>query len=310
MDLFSEIIINAVEKAKNAVVRIDKYNLFNGNDRLTGTGSGFVFSSDGLILTNAHVIEKSDRLRVSLLDGNEFQGEIIGSDKEADIAIIKIFASGYTPVRLGISGDLKIGQLVIAIGNPLGYQHSVSVGVISGVGRTMSTPGGQLIDDVLQSDAALNPGNSGGPMINTDGEAIGINTAIIPSAQGLSFSIGIDSAKEIAHYLISDGKVIKAYLGLMTHEIEIHPRIKNFYRLSSKKGLLITGLQNISPASRANLHAGDIIIEFDGETISQSVDLTKQLIGSKHIMKPTNMKILRQTKIVEIDIIPVERPAA
>ena len=174
----------------------------------------------------------------------------------------------------------------------------------------MRTPGGQLIDDVLQSDAALNPGNSGGPMINTDGEAIGINTAIIPSAQGLSFSIGIDSAKEIARYLISDGKVTKAYLGLMTHEIEIHPRIKNFYRLNAKRGLIITGLENPSPASRANLHEGDIIIEFDGGTITQSVDLTKHLIGSKLIMKPTNMKILRQTKIVELDIIPVERHAA
>jgi S1-C subfamily serine protease len=256
------------------------------------------------------VVENSDRLNVSLLDGNEFPGEIIGRDKDTDIAIIKIFGSGYIPLKLGVSGNLKIGQLLVAIGNPLGYQHSVSVGVLSGVGRTMLTPGGQLIDDILQSDAAMNPGNSGGPMINTDGEAIGINTAIIPSAQGLSFSIGIDSAKEIARYLISDGKVTKAYLGLMTHEIEIHPRIKNFHRLISKRGLIITGLAKSSPATRANLHEGDIIIEFDGGIITQSVDLTKHLIGHKHIMKSTNMKILRQTKIVNIDIIPVERPAA
>jgi len=310
MDTFSEIIVTAVDKAKNAVVKIDKYNYIGGNERLSGTGSGFVFSSDGLILTNAHVIDGSDRLNVSLLDGNEFSGEMTGKDKETDIAIIKIFGSGYTPVKLGVSGDMKIGQLVIAIGNPLGYQHSVSVGVLSGIGRTMRTPGGQLIDDILQSDAAMNPGNSGGPMINTDGEAIGINTAIIPSAQGLSFSIGIDSAKEIVRYLISDGKVIKAFLGLMTHEIEINPRIKNFYKLNSKRGLIITGLEKSSPAARANLHEGDIIIEFDGGTITQPVDLTKHLIGSKLILKPTNMRILRQTKIVDIDIIPVERPAA
>jgi S1-C subfamily serine protease len=310
MDIFSEIIVSAVEKAKNAVVKIDKYTVIAGRERLTGTGSGFVFSSDGLILTNAHVIENSGHLNVSLLDGNEFQGELVGRDKETDIAIIKIFGSGYTSLKLGVSGELKIGQLVIAIGNPLGYQHSVSVGVLSGVGRTMRTPGGQLIDDILQSDAAMNPGNSGGPMINTDGEAIGINTAIIPSAQGLSFSIGIDSAKEITRYLISDGKVIKAYLGLMTHEIEIHPRIKNFYRLNSGRGLMITGLENPSPASRANLHEGDIIIEFDGGPITQSVDLTKHLIGNKLIMRSTSMRILRQTKIVDIDIVPVERPAA
>ncbi|HEX7493661.1 MAG TPA: trypsin-like peptidase domain-containing protein [Bacteroidales bacterium] len=310
MDVFSEIIVNAVDKAKNAVVKIDKYALLNGKERLTGSGSGFVFSSDGLILTNAHVLENADRLNVSLLDGNEFSGELVGTDKDTDVAIIKVFGTGYTPVKLGNSGELKIGQLVIAIGNPLGYQHSVSVGVLSGVGRTMRTPGGQMIDDILQSDAAMNPGNSGGPMIDTNGEVIGINTAIIQSAQGLSFSIGIDSAKEIARYLISDGKVIKAFLGLMTHEIEIHPRIKNFYRLSSKKGLMITGLENSSPASRADLHEGDIIIEFDGGSITNSVDLTKHLIGSKLILKSTAMKILRQTKIVDIDILPVERPAA
>jgi len=310
MDLFSDIIVTAVEKAKNAVVKIDKYTKISGNDRLTGTGSGFVFSSDGLILTNAHVIDSSTRLNITLLDGNEFSAEVVGRDKDSDIAIIKIFGGGYTPVKLGVSGDLKIGQLVIAIGNPLGYQHSVSVGVLSGVGRTMQTPGGQLIDDILQSDAAMNPGNSGGPMINSDGEAVGINTAIIPSAQGLSFSIGIDSAKEIARYLISDGKVVKAYLGLLTHEIDIHPRIKNFYRLSSKRGLMITGLENSSPASRANLHEGDIIIEFDGGTITQSVDLTKHLIGNRLISRTTNMKILRQTRIVDIDIVPEERPAA
>jgi len=310
MDTFSEIIVSAVEKAKNAVVKIDKYTEIAGKQRLTGTGSGFVFSSDGLILTNAHVIENSGHLNVSLLDGNEFQGELVGRDKETDIAIIKIFGSGYTSLKLGVSGDLKIGQLVIAIGNPLGYQHSVSVGVLSGVGRTMRTPGGQLIDDILQSDAAMNPGNSGGPMINTDGDAIGINTAIIPSAQGLSFSIGIDSAKEITRYLISDGKVIKAYLGLMTHEIEIHPRIRNFYRLNSGRGLMITGMESPSPASRADLHEGDIIIEFDGGPITQSVDLTKHLIGNKLIMRSTSMRILRQTKIVDVDIVPVERPAA
>jgi S1-C subfamily serine protease len=310
MDVYSDIIVTAVDKAKNAVVKIDKYNLSGGKERLTGTGSGFVFSSDGLILTNAHVIEGADRLNVTLLDGNEFTAEMTGSDKETDVAIIKIFGGGYTPVRLGVSADLKIGQLVIVIGNPLGFQHSVSVGVLSGVGRTMRTPGGQLIDDILQSDAAMNPGNSGGPMINTDGEAIGINTAIIPSAQSLSFSIGIDSAKEIARYLISDGKVTKAFLGLMTHEIDIHPRVKNFYRLNSKRGLMITGIENSSPATRANLREGDIIIEFDGDPVTQSVELTKHLIGRKLILKTTNMKILRQTRIVDIEIIPVERSAA
>jgi S1-C subfamily serine protease len=310
MDSFSEIIVSAVDKVKNAVVRIDKYAYIKEKERLSGTGSGFVFSSDGLILTNAHVIENAVRLGVTLLDGDEYTGELVGSDNDTDIAVIKIFASGYTPAKLGISSDLKLGQVLIAIGNPLGYQHSVSVGVLSGVGRTMRTPDGHLVDNILQSDAAMNPGNSGGPMIDTNGEVVGINTAIIPSAQGLSFSIGIDTAKEIVRYLILDGKVTKAYLGLMIHEIEIHPRIKNFYRLNAKKGLMITGVEGLSPAARANLHEGDIIIEFDGGVITSSGDLTKHLTGGGLILKSTRIKVLRQTKIKEVDIIPVERPAA
>jgi S1-C subfamily serine protease len=310
MDSFSEIIVSAVDKVKNSVVKIDRYNNVRDKERISGTGSGFVFSSDGLIFTNAHVIENSDRISVALLDGNEFNGEMVGIDKDTDLAIIKIFGNGYTPSRLGISGDLKIGQLLIAIGNPLGYQHSVSVGVLSGVGRTMRTPDGHLVDNILQTDAALNPGNSGGPLIETGGEVIGINTAIIPSAQGLSFAIGIDTAKEIARYLIKDGKVTKAYLGLLLHEIEIHPRIKNFYRLDSKKGLMITGLEALSPAAQTGLREGDIIIEFDGLLITGSGDLTKKLTGNGLILKPTRIKILRQTRIKELDIIPIERPAA
>lgn len=310
MDSFSDIIVSAVDKAKNSVVKIDTFRKIQGSVRPAGTGSGFVFSSDGLILTNAHVINKAEQLSVTLLDGNEFEGEVKGSDPDTDIALIKVYGSGYTTVRLGNSTDLKIGQLVIAIGNPLGYQHSVSTGVISGVGRTMRTPGGQLIDDILQTDAALNPGNSGGPMIDTEGSVVGINTAIIPSAQGLSFAIGIDSAKEIARYLISDGKVTKAYLGLMTHQIEINPRVKNFYRLPSGKGLIITGMEKYSPAARSELHEGDIIIGFNGETITQSVDLTRNLLGNRLISRSTVIKVVRQTRVFDIDITPVERPAA
>ena len=310
MDVFSEIIVTAVDKVKNAVVKVDNYSSVRGNERLSGSGSGFVFSSDGLILTNSHVIDNSGKLIVTLLDGDEFTAEVTGIDRDTDIAIIKIYGSGYSPAKLGVSHDLRIGQLVIAIGNPLGYQHSVSVGVLSGVGRTMRTPDGHLIDNILQSDAAMNPGNSGGPMIDTSGEVIGINTAIIPSAQGLSFSIGIDTAKEVARYLISNGKVIKAFLGLMINEIEINPRIRNFYRLNSKKGLLIIGVENSSPASRASLREGDIIIEFNGRDVSGSGELTRHLIGGELILKPTTMKILRQTKILELNILPVERTAA
>jgi S1-C subfamily serine protease len=310
MDIFSEIIVSAVDKVKNAVVKIDKYSRIRGSEKMSGTGSGFVFSSDGLILTNSHVIDNSDRLNITLLDGGEFNADVTGADKDSDIAIIKIFGSGYSPAKLGSSTDLKIGQLVIAIGNPMGYQHSVSVGVLSGVGRTMRTPDGHMIDNILQSDAAMNPGNSGGPMIDSNGEVIGINTAIIPYAQGLSFSIGIDTAKEIARYLITEGKVIKAYLGLMVNEIEINPRIKNFYRLNSKKGIMIIGVERSSPASRASLREGDIIVEFNGKDLSSSGELTRYLIGGALIDKQVRMKIIRQTKAMELAIVPVRRMAA
>jgi S1-C subfamily serine protease len=310
MDAYSEMIVTAVDKVKNAVVKVDKYSRIRGSDRMSGMGSGFVFSSDGLILTNAHVIDESERLNITLLDGDEFIAEVTGIDKDTDIAIIKIFGSGYSPAKLGSSSDLKIGQLVIAIGNPLGYQHSVSVGVLSGVGRTMRTPDGHMIDNILQSDAAMNPGNSGGPMIDTNGEVIGINTAVIPYAQGLSFSIGIDTAKEIARYLITEGKVVKAFLGLMVNEIEINPRIRNFYKLNSKKGIMVIGVEKSSPASRANLKEGDIIVEFDGKDLSSSGELTRHLIGGELIDKPVRMKVLRQTRALELNIVPVMRMAA
>jgi S1-C subfamily serine protease len=310
MDTFSEIIVSAVDKVKNAVVKVDKYSIMSGKEKISGSGSGFVFSSDGFILTNAHVIEKAERINITLLDGGEFTAEVSGVDRDTDLAIIKIYGSGYSAARLGSSSQLKIGQLVIAIGNPLGYQHSVSVGVLSGTGRSMHTPDGHLIDNILQTDTALNPGNSGGPLIDTAGEVIGINTAIIPFAQGLSFSIGIDTAREVARYLIREGKVTKAYLGVMVNEIEINPRIRSFYHLKSEKGIRIIGLENSSPALKTDLREGDIIIEFNGRNLSSSGDLTKSLIGDELIDKSVRIKILRQTQILEKDIQPVRRPAA
>lgn len=310
MDAFSNIIVEAVDKVKNAVVRVDKYNEVSGKEKISGSGSGFVFSSDGLILTNSHVIEKASRLKITLLDGGEFEAVITGVDRDTDLAIIKIYGSGYSAARLGSSTGLKIGQLVIAIGNPLGYQHSVSVGVLSGTGRSMHTPDGHLMDNILQSDTALNPGNSGGPLIDTSGEVIGINTAIIPFAQGISFSIGIDTAKEVAKYLVREGKVIKAYLGVMVNEIEINPRIRSFYHLKSEKGVRIIGLENQSPAASSDLREGDILIEFNGKDLTGSGDLTKSLIGDELINKTVKIKVLRQTRIIEVDISPVRRPAA
>jgi S1-C subfamily serine protease len=306
MDEFSKIIINAVEQIKNAVVKIDVFRDQNGRKMQAGSGSGFVFSSDGLIFTNAHVITKAGTIKVILLDGSELEATITGKDTDSDIAILKIYGNGYAVAKLGDSQQLQIGQFLIAIGNPLGYQHSVSTGVLSGVGRTLQTANGQLIENVLQTDAPLNPGNSGGPLINTDGEVVGINTAIIGGAQGLSFAIDINMAKEIARQIILNGKVTKAYLGLMIQEIEIHPRLRNFHHLNNIKGLYITGINDLSPAKKAHLMEGDILIEFDGQMISGSSGLFR-LLTAERINKPVKLKVLRKGGRVDLEIVPVEK---
>ncbi len=306
MDDFSKIIINAIEQIKNAVVKIDVFREQNGKKMPAGSGSGFVFSSDGLIFTNAHVIANAGTIRVTLLDGSEMEATVTGKDPDSDIAILKIYSNGYTVARLGDSQQLQIGQFLIAIGNPLGYQHSVSTGVLSGVGRTLRTSNGQLIENVLQTDAPLNPGNSGGPLINTDGEVVGINTAIIGGAQGLSFAIDINMAREVARQLILDGKVTKAYLGLMIQEIEIHPRLRNFHHLANIKGLYITGINDRSPAKKAQILEGDILIEFDGQMISSSSGLFR-LLTAERINKTVRLKVLRKGGLVELGIMPVEK---
>jgi S1-C subfamily serine protease len=308
MDEFSKIIIRAIEQIKNAVVKIDVINEQNGRKTIAGSGSGFVFSSDGLIFTNAHVIARTGTIRVTLLDGSEMEATISGKDPDSDIALLKIYGTGYSIARLGDSQQLQIGQFLIAIGNPLGYQHSVSTGVLSGVGRTLRTASGQLIEDVLQTDAPLNPGNSGGPLINTAGEVVGINTAIIGGAQGLSFAIDINMAKEVARQLIQNGKVTKAYLGLLIQEINIHPRIRNFHHLVNTKGLLITGINDHSPAKKALIMEGDILVEFDGQLISSSSGLFR-LLTAERINKMTKLKVLRKGGMVELEIIPVEKAA-
>jgi len=308
MDEFSKIIIHAIDQIKNAVVKIDVFREQNGRKMPAGSGSGFVFSSDGLIFTNAHVIAKAGTIRITLLDGSEFEAIITGQDPDSDIAILKIYGNGYTVAKLGDSQQLLIGQLLIAIGNPLGYQHSVSTGVLSGVGRTLRTANGQTIENVLQTDAPLNPGNSGGPLINTDGDVVGINTAIIGGAQGLSFAIDINMAREVARQLILNGKVTKAYLGMLIQEIEIHPRLRNFHHLNNAKGLYVTGINDHSPAKKAQMMEGDILIEFDGQMISGSSGLFR-LLTAERINKLQKLKVLRKGGLVELEIIPVEKPA-
>ncbi len=309
MDEFSRIIIGSIQKVKNSVVKIDVYRKRGNRTEHAGTGSGFVFSSDGLTFTNSHVISVGENLRVTLLDGTVVNAELTGKDPDSDIAIIKLLNGGFSIAELGDSDELQIGQFLVAIGNPLGYQHSVSTGVLSAVGRTLRTASGRPIDNVLQTDAPLNPGSSGGPLINTDGLVIGINTAIIQGSQGLSFAIAINTAKEVAEHLIREGKVRKAYLGILIQEIELHPRTISFHKLVSTKGLLITGVDSPSPAAMANLQKGDILIELDGNPITTTSSLFR-LLTSDRILKQVTVKVIRQGSIAEVNILPQEKKAA
>lgn len=308
MDAFSNIVVQAVNTIKNAVVKIDIFKRQDKKITPAGSGSGFIFSSDGLIFTNSHVVKGADQIKVSLLDGTEEEAFLVGDDPDTDLAVIKIYASGYSTVRLGDSERLHIGQLVIAIGNPYGYQHTVTTGVVSALGRTLRTTSGRLVDNVIQSDAALNPGNSGGPMVTADGEVMGVNTAVIRGAQGLSFAVAINTAKDIAGYLIKDGKVLKAYLGVMMQEITVNPRIVNFYGLPQNKGILVVSIEKNSPASRSTLREGDIIIGFDSQPISSSHGLFKLLTREK-IARQASLTVLRSTQKLDVDIYPSAQAA-
>jgi S1-C subfamily serine protease len=304
MDSFSQMIIEAVDKAKNAVVKIDVYKKGkDGKIKQAGSGSGFIFSSDGLVFTNSHVVHGADKMMVSLLNENEIEATLIGEDPDTDLAIIKINSEGYSVAKLGDASQLQIGQFVIAIGNPFGYQHTVTAGVVSALGRTLQTQSGRMVDHVIQSDAALNPGNSGGPMINTDGEVVGVNTAMINGAQGLSFSVDINTAKEIARQLMLDGKVFKAYLGIALQEVPINPKVKTHYNLANHTGIFVTKIEEHSPASRSQLQEGDIIINFNDKVVNNSHELFKEL-SKKEILNLINITVIRHSELLHFSVAP------
>ena len=306
MDTFSSMVIGAVDKTKNAVVKIDVFKTESGKLRAAGSGSGFIFSSDGFIFTNCHVVEGAEKIMVSLLNENEIEATLIGKDPDTDIAILKIYTEGYSVAKLGDSSQLQIGQFVIAIGNPYGYQHTVTTGVVSALGRSLQTQSGRFVDNVIQSDAALNPGNSGGPMINTDGEVIGVNTAVIQGAQGLSFSVDINTAKEIARQLIKDGKVFKAYLGLQLQDVQLNEKIRQHYKLTSRKGIFVTHIEPNSPASRSQLQEGDIIISFNDKKVGNSNELFKELTH-KEVLSIVNISVIRHTELLNFIVVPIEK---
>lgn len=306
MDHYSATIIEAVEKVKTAVVKIEIYNKQKDKEALSGTGSGFLFSSDGYLATNSHVVHNASRIKVKLYDGSEYPATLIGEDEDTDLAILKISAVDFTAAKLGNAEDLQIGQLVIAIGNPLGFQHTVTAGVVSALGRTLQSQTGRMMDSMIQTDASLNPGNSGGPLINADGEVVGVNTATIRGAQGLCFAISINTAKEVASQLIRFGKVKRAYLGLSMQQIDLVPKLRTINELANKQALFISAVASNSPAQKAGILSGDILFSFNNQPVETSDGLFKMLTEDK-IGQFQYVGILRDNYKTEFRITPVQK---
>ncbi len=309
LDEYSRSVVSAVSRVSPAVVNIEIEQRTKGRPRnVAGSGSGFVIAPDGFILTNSHVVHHPTQIIVNLSDGREYSAQLIGDDPETDLAVIRIDASQLVHVRLADSESLRVGQIAIAIGNPLGFQASVTAGVISALGRSMYSQSGRLIDNIIQTDAALNPGNSGGPLVNSAGEVIGVNTAMIRPAQGICFAIASNTAKLVAGWLIRDGRIRRSYIGVAGQNVPLHRRVIRFYSLPLETGVLVASVEKDSPAQRAGLREGDIIVAFNERPIGTIHDLHKMLV-SEQIGVAAKLVAIRHTEKLELSILPAESRA-
>jgi S1-C subfamily serine protease len=316
LDAYSNAVAGAAEKVSPSVVNIAVTQKTQRRTRpggpqseeVQGTGSGFVFTGDGFILTNSHVVQGARKVEVTLPDGGSCRADIVGEDPDTDLAVVRISAPGLETLCLGDSQLLRVGQLVIAVGNPYGFQCTVTAGVISALGRSLRSSSGRLIDNVIQTDAALNPGNSGGPLVNSRGEVIGVNTAIIYRAQGLCFAIAVNTAKFVAGRLIQYGRVKRSYIGAAGQDVSLNRRVVRYHDLTVSKGFLVTQMEPDSPAARAGLKQGDIIVAFNGCPVAGVDDLhrmlTEEMIGAR-----STLTVIKRANKREVEIMPGERKA-
>jgi len=303
LDAYSTAVSSAAARITPSVVNIEvKTNGRRGEQR--GGGSGFLFTPDGFILTNSHVVSGASSIDVTIIDGTRCAASIVGDDPHTDLAVIRVSAPSQVPARLGDSDTIRPGQLAIAVGSPFGFQTTVTAGVISALGRTMRARSGRLIDSVIQTDAALNPGNSGGPLVNSGGEVIGVNTAVILPAQGICFAIGINTAKFVASRLIRDGRITRSYIGLSGQSAPIHRRVVRYYDLPVETGVLVVGLEPQSPASKAGLREGDVIVAY-GEKPVASVDDLHRSLTEDQVGRTSQLTVIRMTEKLIVPIVPV-----
>jgi S1-C subfamily serine protease len=312
LDAYSQAVVRAAETISPSVAFIEISKALpqargaaERRREARGSGSGFVFTPDGFILTNSHVVHGADKIGVTLSDGRRFEATIVGDDPSTDLAVIRISAGRLPAAPLGDSEKIRVGQLAIAIGNPYGFQYSVTAGVVSALGRSLRSESGRLIDNVLQTDAALNPGNSGGPLVNSFGEVMGVNTAVILPAQGICFAVAINTAKFVAGQLIMHGRMRRAFLGVAGQNVTIPRFIARAQQLQAETGVLVIGVEKQSPAERAGIVDGDVIFTLDDMAV-RGVDDLHKLLTDTRIGASCRIALLRRAEKLELQIVPEE----
>ena len=313
LDAYSRAVMRAVERAGPTVVNIEVHaaerQTRRGPRSEGGSGSGFLFTPDGLILTNSHVVNGARRIEVTVQDGRHLEASLVGDDPDTDLAVIRVTGDELVAATLGDSSGLRPGQLVIAIGNPFGFQATVTAGVVSALGRSLRSRSGRLMDNIVQTDAALNPGNSGGPLVDSRGEVVGVNTAVILPAQGLCFAIPVNTARWVASRLIQHGRIRRGWLGLGGQTAKLQRRLVLHHQLAADSGMLVLHIEPGSPAQGASLQEGDVIVGFAGETVS-GVDDLHRLLTEERIGRPTPLTLIRRAEKRAVDIVPVESQTA
>ena len=305
LDAYSRTVIDVVDSVSPAVVRLDVKP--SEQARQGGSGSGVIVSPDGLVLTNSHVVGGTSRLRVTTADGQSLTAVVVGDDPDTDLALLRVNESVTLPFApLGDSRHLRRGQLVIAIGNPLGFESTVTAGVVSALGRSLRARTGRLIDDLIQTDAALNPGNSGGPLVSSRGEVVGVNTAIIMGAQGICFAIAANTAKFVLGELVRHGRVRRAYIGISAAKTALPRRLRHEAGVVQESAVVVAGVEPTSPADRAGLVAGDVLLSLDGQAVTGADDLIRILTGEK-IGGKVEIELLRERKRHQVALEPQER---
>jgi S1-C subfamily serine protease len=320
LDAYSRAVTGAVERINPSVVNIEVHQALPGTGRTRsgepqnkerrGGGSGFIFTPVGLILTNSHVVHDAKRIEVTMSDGRRMPASAIGDDPASDLAVIRIEKPrveepGLIAAALGDSQRLHVGQVVIAIGAPYGFQSTVTAGVVSALGRSLRSYSGRLIDDVIQTDAALNPGNSGGPLVDSAGRVIGVNTATILPAQGICFAIGINTAKFVASRLLRDGRIRRSYIGVSAQTVPVHRRVVRFYDLPKETGVVVISVEENSPAKRAGLREGDVIVALEGQPVA-GVDDLHRVLTDVRMGVSCSLTVLRHTEKLELRVVPEE----